>query len=120
MKGRKLKVNEILTEVWSETRQQWVSLCEKLRNGDISFCDFEEYFYSDECNNSEKLAKELVGFTGDSTDCGWIQSRFNQFHNFKTVFTCLKGANAIMNIVGKYGLKGDFSHISQIIKIVSF
>lgn len=95
-------------------------MCEKLRNGDISFGDFEEYFYSEECNNSDKLEKELVGFTGDSTDCGWIQSRFDQFHNFKTVYTCLKGANAIMNIVGKYGLKGDFSHISQIIKIVSF
>ncbi|VDI23600.1 Hypothetical predicted protein, partial [Mytilus galloprovincialis] len=117
LKGRKLKVNEILTEVWPETRQQWVSLCEKLRNGDISFGDFEEYFYSEECNSSDKLEKELVGFTGDSTDCGWIQSRFDQFHNFKTVYTCLKGANAIMNIVGKYGLKGDFSHISQIIKI---
>ncbi|XP_052087598.1 E3 ubiquitin-protein ligase rnf213-alpha-like isoform X5 [Mytilus californianus] len=116
-KGRKLKVNEILTEVWPETREQWTSLCEKLRNGDLCFVDFEEYFYSEECNNSDKLAKELVSFTRDSTDCGWIKSRFDQFHNFQTVYTCLKGANAIMNIVGKYGLEGDFSHITQIIKI---
>lgn len=117
-KKHKLKVNEILTEVWPETRDQWTSLCEKLRNGDLCFGDFEEYFYSVECNNSDKLAEELVCFTKESTDTGWIQSRFDQYHNFKEVYTCLKGANAIMNIVGKYGLKGDFSHISQIIKMV--
>lgn len=118
-KGRKLNITEILNEVWPRSREFWFSLCHDLQSGDLPFSDFEEYFYNEESNRAEQLANELVNFMKENEDIDWITSRLDQFHNFKMVYNCLEGATVIMNIVVKYGMTGDFSHISQIIGIVS-
>lgn len=117
-KNHKLKITEILTEVWKQSYNTWIELCEKLKAGDLLFTEFEEYFDNKDVANGENLKKELCNFSRRD-DTSWIQERFNQFQNHKLIFSCLEGARAIMAIVEKYHLNGDFSHILEIINIVS-
>lgn len=117
-KGKKLRINEIILEVWKPSYTFWNSICYKLKTGDLLFTEFEDYFYQEETEIAEILRKEIA-YSSTRGDTQWIQIRLDQFQNHKMIFDCLKGAKAIMAIVHTYDLKGDFSHVNEIINMVS-
>ncbi|XP_071135692.1 E3 ubiquitin-protein ligase rnf213-alpha-like isoform X2 [Mytilus edulis] len=115
-KGKKLRINEIILEVWKPSYTFWNSICYKLKTGDLLFTEFEDYFYQEETEIAEILRKEIA-YSSTRGDTQWIQIRLDQFQNHKMIFDCLKGAKAIMAIVHIYDLKGDFSHVNEIINM---
>lgn len=114
-KRMKLSVDEIFAEVWEPAKKQWIGHCLKLKIGDLFFSDFQKLFQTD---NLEKLRSELKKHNKEEKS-DWIDQRINQFKQYKTICNCLDGAKAIMKVVRAYNLKGNFTQIQDIMKLVS-
>lgn len=113
--GRNVQMNEIFEKVWQPALEQWKTLSKKLKTGEMFFTEFEKWFRT---KDSSTLKKEfrLLDNEGDTS---WIEERLYQIQQHGTIRSCVHGAKAIMEVVNAFDLKGDFSQIQEIIKLVS-
>ena len=115
VKGRTLTIPEVLEEVWEPVVYQWQILCQKLKKGDMLFSEFERFFRNTDIEN---LRSELI-LIEKGARARWIDERIDQIQKYRNLKSCEFGAEAILEVVKAFELKGDFSQIEEIWKFVS-
>lgn len=114
-KNRKLTIQEVLKEVWLSTAHKWHSICEKLKIGTLLFREFDDYFGKTETGN---LRSELNLLEKDDKD-KWVDERLDQIQKYRNLKECMFGAQAILEVVETFELKGNFKQIGDIHRLVS-
>ncbi|CAG2239667.1 unnamed protein product [Mytilus edulis] len=110
--NRKLTIHEVLTEVWEPTVNQWKTICQRLKRGDLFFSEFERFFRNTEIGN---LRDELTLLErGGNTR--WVDERLDQVEKYRNLKSCEFGAEAILEVVKAFDLQGDFNQIITICK----
>ena len=102
-------------EVWEPVANQWKTICQKLRRGDILFSEFENFFGKTELEN---LRNELILLERNG-DTRWVDERLDQIEKYRNLRSCAFGAEAILEVVEAFELKGDFNQIKEIQQYVS-
>lgn len=118
--GKLLPVNEIFEKVWQPAFELWRNLCNQLKTGDMLFSDFEKWF-KEIAGNTNSLRKEFLYIESieNVENTNWIKDRLFQIEKHRDLKSCLYGAEAIMEVVTVYELKGNFTQIQDIIGLVS-
>lgn len=113
--GKQIDVKEVFDKVWKPAFDQWTNLTKKLREGNMLFSEFEEWF---ETKNEMELRQEFSLFAKDGKT-EWINKRIFEITNYDNLKNCVSGTETIMKVVKEFGLEGDFSQIQDIITLVS-
>lgn len=118
--GKLLPLNEVFFKVWQPSLELWQNLCIQLKTGDMLFSEFEKWFREIGGNNAE-LKKEFLHIESfeNGANANWIKERLFQIDKHRDLKSCLYGAEAIMEVVNVYELKGNFTQIQDIIGLVS-
>lgn len=118
--GKLLPLNEVFFKVWQPSLELWQNLCIQLKTGDMLFSEFEKWFREIGGNNAE-LKKEFLHIESfeNVANANWIKERLFQIDKHRDLKSCLYGAEAIMEVVTVYELKGNFTQIQDIIGLVS-
>lgn len=113
--GEQIDVKEVFDKVWKPTFELWTNLTKKLREGNMLFSEFEEWF---EANSEMKLRQEFSVLARDGKT-EWINKRMFEIKKYGDLKNCVSGAETIMKVAEAFELKGDFSQIQDIITLVS-
>ena len=113
--GKQIDVKEVFDKVWRPANELWTNLTKKLREGNMLFSEFEEWF---EPKSQMELQQEFSLLASDGKT-EWIDKRIFEITEYGTLKNCVSGAETIMKVVKAFELKGDFSQIQDIIKLVS-
>ena len=115
--GKQIQVTEIFEKVWKPAFEQWTNLSEKLRMGNMLFSEFEKWFKTSSRDETGLRAEFLLLDNEGNTK--WVDERLDQIKKYSDLKSCAYGAQAIMTVVNTFELKGDFSQIQEIVKLVS-
>lgn len=109
-------IDQILQNVAIPAMQDWKALYQKLESGTIQFKEFEKL-----CGraNEEDIRELLIPFE-DGIERPWINDRINQLSRFRSLDSCVNGANVISEIVEIYSMDGDFKTVNRILDLVRF
>ncbi|XP_033741838.1 E3 ubiquitin-protein ligase rnf213-alpha-like [Pecten maximus] len=110
---RKLSVAEIFEHVWQPSIDWWNSVRGKVKQGSMTFKEFDEMFGQ---HDYQVIKKE---FTLMEENGRWIEERMKQIKLFRDLKNCVQGAKIILEVVEAYGLKGDFTPIQLITSVMS-
>lgn len=113
--GRKLNIGEVLSDVWEPTANHWKTICQQLKRGDLLFSEFERFFKKTEIDN---LRCELM-LLDQEGNTKWVEERLDQIEKYRNLKSCEFGAEAILEVVKAFDLKGDFRQIMEICKYVN-
>ncbi|VDI45897.1 Hypothetical predicted protein, partial [Mytilus galloprovincialis] len=114
-KNRRLTIEEVFSEIWKPSYEQWKLLQEKLIKGRIQLSEYDEFFQNTQI---EELRREcnLLGEKNGNTD--WIEQRLAELEQYKFILRCSSAANLIHEIVTVYGITGNFKDIQNILELV--
>ena len=113
--GELIDVKDVFDKVWKPTFELWTNLTKKLREGNMLFSEFEEWF---EAKSEMKLRQEFSVLASDGKT-EWINKRIFEIKKYGDLKNCLSGAETIMKVAKAFELEGDFSQIQDIITLVS-
>ena len=105
-----MTIQEVLQEVWVSTADKWRSICQKLKIGALLFTEFDDYFGKTEKDN---LRSEL-NLLGKDDNNKWVDERLDQIQKYRNLKECMFGAEAILEVVETFELKGNFKQIRDI------
>ncbi|XP_063403574.1 E3 ubiquitin-protein ligase rnf213-alpha-like [Mytilus trossulus] len=111
-KIRTLIIQEVFSEVWDPTAKLWKTICQKLKSGDLLFSEFDRFFRKTEIAT---LQNELILLEREG-NTSWVDERLYQVENYRNLKSCEFGAEAILEVVKAFDLKGDFNQIITICK----
>lgn len=113
--GEQIDVEEVFDKVWKPTFELWTNLTKKLREGNMLFSEFEEWFEA----NSEMVLRQEFSVLARDGKTEWINKRMFEIKKYGDLKNCVSGAETIMKVVKAFKLEGNFSQIQDIITLVS-
>ncbi|XP_060084373.1 E3 ubiquitin-protein ligase rnf213-alpha-like [Ylistrum balloti] len=112
-KERVLSIAETFEHVWQPTLDWWNSVVGKIKQGSMTFKEFNKLFGNME---NKELEKE---FSSMERNGAWIEERMNQIQLFRDLENCVEGARIILQVVETYKLNGDFGPIELITSVMT-
>ncbi|XP_060586365.1 E3 ubiquitin-protein ligase rnf213-alpha-like [Ruditapes philippinarum] len=100
-----------MQNVWSFVKNQWDTITNKIKSGNLKFQDFERIVGHKYREDYDQMKAELrtMGITENV-----ISERIDQLRTFRQLETCVKVAKTILTFAKECKLNGDFSQIRVI------